>query len=155
MARSTRQIEADAQLTRDAVKEAGAPLRVDQLAQYIRRHGRPQSEKQARMTVEHAERLGILERRGSRWGLSTTAAVHGAHASTLDEALRVVICARLLVDDRVSEHARCVLRDLLARAEDAVRCALTGVAVQHSPGPGNGVTKHDDPEIEVHVAPFS
>ena len=154
MARSVRQIEADARLTREAISQAGKPLRVTELAEYIRLQGRPQSEKQARMTVEHAERLGILCRSGNRWDAAPTSppSVESSAPGALDEIHAILSCARTLLDFPLSEHTRRVLRDLLERAEDALSRQHEARTIAPTPDdhvPGNGTARHDDPEIEV------
>lgn len=65
MTRSRTQIDDDARSAAEAVRSAGRPLRLVEIADVIRRQGRPQTDKQANVTAERARELGLLRRRGA------------------------------------------------------------------------------------------
>lgn len=170
MSRSRRQIDEDARMVTEAVHAAGRPLRLDEIADALRRRGRAQTDKQARVTAGRALELGILRRKGSSlWDLATPAAVDRGGPPSAPPATAsasdLIYCARRMLELPASARVNRVARQIL---DEATRRLPSGADAPGHPGPvtalepsfgdqghasqGNGAARaapDDNPEIEV------
>lgn len=161
MSRNCTQMEDDARAAAEAVRAAGRPLRVAEIAEALRRKGRQQTDKQARITVGRAEALRLLHRRNAYlWdsGPSTGAVaprmLDGAGPQTPE---LLVLCARRMLELPPStENNRATRRllDIVAQhlavpANGAARSGIRAAGVVRAGAPANGAASDDDPEVQV------
>lgn len=161
MPRRWTQIVEDARSAAEAIRRAGRPLRIGEIADALRRRGRALTDKQVEITVARARDLGLLQRHGAHlWdvgpGVSVAAPrTSGGVGGATPELL--VLCTRRMLELPPSTENNIVAKRLLdlvgqqlaAPAVGALGGAARTAGLAAVGPPGNGAAHDDDPEVQV------
>lgn len=166
MSRGWNQILTDAQTAAEAVREAGRPLGLGEIAEALRNRGRRLSDGQVKVSVKRAQQIGLLRRHGAyRWDVppapssaETMRAIHRADPPTQQV---LIVCARKMLELAPSADNNRAVRKVLDLALQPVGpadLAVSGAGDKRPPPrtarsdiTSNGVGRHDHPEVKVRI----